>query len=71
MDSWVKVVLPVLLTAAVVALAGLWKSVEELEKNVIHREVLEYRLEQIEQSIMHKNFIELKFKHIEDKGKLK
>ena len=64
MDSWLKIILPVLLTAAIVAIAGIWKKVAELEKNVIHREVLEYRLEQIEDDLLPREVIDLKFNQI-------
>ncbi len=48
MSSVVDIIIPVLLSAALLAIGGLYTRVSDLEKGTMAKELVDYRLEQLE-----------------------
>jgi len=51
MNDWLKVLVPILLTAALVAQASLYDRLVKLEQSTMHSELIDHRLNKIEEHI--------------------
>jgi len=47
-NKWLEIVVPVLLTVMLAGVANLYSRIEDLEKDTVRKELLEYRLKQLE-----------------------
>ena len=47
-QDWLKIIVPVVLSGILIAVSNLYDDVDELEKSVLHRDVLEHRMNTIE-----------------------
>lgn len=51
MDEWVKILVPVILTANLVLLGSLYNRLVSLERDTMHTEVIEFRLHTLEKKV--------------------